>query len=283
MDLTGTKEDCEMAWSCMKISVLFDACSRPLLTKLVLERAKDILEKYNYEFFLLYGRIPDKPYDEIVTTTLSLFDVKDIIIPIQLKWDAYKFRGVLFNKALDNCTGDYILFLENDFYWREDRLTETVKALENVDFMLMMRKPFKNFSIKTLNYWVHAPITGYAYNFGPSLRKDYFPVGRYREDLHSDKLEGYCSDLFNSGKKVAAVLPIDSFSHIGLVNSNHAIRLQHFHRENIHPSISEAIKWFSSFSASKEHTNLFIRHLYEETTRIDEGIETNETFSSNIL
>lgn len=251
-----------------RFSVCLTGLSRPLLSQLVFERAKDILDDYDCEFVFAYDRSPESPHDELIDIVKSLFDIKEVVISKH-----HTKRGELLNEVFTKSSGDYYIFLENDWYWVEDRIEDAIRALDEVDFVRMVRTPFENFTIIKNGFCVLAPETGYAYNFNPSVRKEVFPVGMFREDLNSDQLESFSSTLFNAMGKTVAVLDTDSLSHIGFVNSNGVLRVQHFERQGIKPVISEAIKWFESISKDRSHVDLFVEHLRTEVRGADKGVE----------
>jgi len=261
-----------------RLSVCLTGHSRPLLSQLVFERAKDILDGYDCEFTFAYDRDPESPHDELIEIVKLLFDIKEVVISKH-----HTKRGELLNDAFMKSSGEYYIFLENDWYWVEDRIEDAIRALDEVDFVRMVRTPFKNFTTIKNGFCILAPETGYAYNFNPSVRKDVFLIGIFREDLNSDQLESLTSTLFNAMGKTAAVLDTDSLSHIGFVNSNGVLREQHFIREGIKPSLIEVVKWFESISKDRSHIDLFVEHLQTEVRGADKGVELDETFSSNIL
>lgn len=263
----------------MNLSVCLVGHSRPILSALVFERIKEILNDYNYEVIFAYDRSPERPCDCLINIVNSIFDVKHVLINKN-----HTYLGGLYNKAFDLSSGDYYIFIENDWFWRTDRIEESINALEEVDFVRMVKRPFHNFKAIKNGYCLPSDGTDFVYNFNPHIRKEKFLIGRFPEELKNiGILERYATDKFVEMDKKSAILDSDSFSHVGFVNSDGFLRLQHFKREEVYPSIHEAVNWFKTISPSKYYNKLFELHLLSEVRGVDKGVDYNEIIRDNIL
>ena len=251
----------------MKISVCFNTCSRPILARIVLEQIKKFLDKYDYEFVIAYDRDDENPVDETIDLAKKLFTVKDVIINKD-----HRKHGPMFNESFGRCDGDYYMFLEDDWYWREDRLSTAMVALEEVDFVRLLRIPFHSFKNVREGYYLMWDDADYGFNFGPSIRKTRFPIGEFGTYPDRPMFEGESSRIFKRLGKTSAVLDTDSFSHVGFCDANGGLRHQHFVREGVEPSISGAIRWFKSITNDENHIDLFIEHLKKEVKKFDVGV-----------
>jgi len=238
------------------ISVIFQCHDRLPLVQICLERFLHMIEGWDYELIMLW----DRHNKEFFHTVNEIANPHWWIIDREEPTRGLRGKGL--NRAFDIASGDYYLFLEDDWYWHTPCLNDAIVALEHVDFIRLCRKPFQATEYDYGWWYEHKPDTGYAWNFNPQLTKEKFLAGRFPEDKWS--IEGEYHDRFRTTGRRAGFSKEDHFAHIGIINARGIYRLNHLYRmDGLEP-----LDYFKSLSPSQRHLDLYKEYLTLEVERI---------------
>ena len=235
------------------LSVVLQGYRRPILTRIILERLIEKLSGYDYELFI----VTDSLNPEYVTILNDIAPEAYMLSSIHHL--TRKRRGQLLNRAYQMLTGDYLMYVENDWYYVKDCIELGMKALnDGLDFIRFAQTPF-NPGIDRGDYYEHHTTTGFQWNWNPGLAKDPFPAGTFPENV--ERIEGHYSDMFVEAGKRGGMLKDDYFTHIGVINARGSYIKPH---ERFFKGYSNALTFFKSLNPSTKHIELYEQYLKTE-------------------
>jgi len=248
----------------MDISGVFRCFRRPTLTRVCLERIVEVLDDsgYSYELVAVYDDA-DPDYLDMLTE----FPFKHITVN-QNRFESNKAEmGHKFNEALDMCTGDYTLHLENDFYWVNPCLDKAIEALEYMDVVRLCMSPYSDRGLEhvTDNAVLFENERRYKFTLNPHLRKERYPAGRFPAKSRWSMESDYAL-RFNTPELKAGFLTEDYFTHIGVCNNSGNFRQYHLlyvygrdWKERLNDMDVEA--WFNTLTDNPRHREMYKKYL----------------------
>lgn len=187
-----------------------------------------------------------------------------------------KSHFTLINKALDLCSGEYFMHVENDFYWENPLCLESaLSALGkygDIDYVRFENLPFSESVFCDYREVPHDRLgvmkadTPYKFTFNPHLRRDKFPCGRFQEDNFTKHDEQHHNDTYYG---TSACLFGDNFRHLGLYDEGGHYKPWYAERFTLRRgdrTIEYPLQEFDKFCDNYHYRQLFMRYLYENRT-----------------
>lgn len=182
-------------------------------------------------------------------------------------------RFALINKALDSCSGNYYMHLENDFYWQDSRcLIVALNILSEhpkIDFIRFEYLPFQDAQFK--NFYkangrtiaIMRETTPYRFSFNPHIRREKFPCGRFKEKDFDKQPEQHHNDAYHG---TSACMSGENFRHLGIYDEGGHFKPWYAERFTLRRGerhIDNPLEEFKRFCDNTEYTELFRRYLNE--------------------
>ncbi len=195
------------------ISVLFTCKGRQSLTELCLRRFRELMPQ-PYELIIVYDG-NNIFYEKMLADTGN---------PSYIINKRERGRFAAINDALSCASGEYIMHLENDFYWVDEScLEDALKALEkfkDIDFIRFELLPFtisqfnRFESIGDHDFCWMKPTTPYRFTFNPHIRRFKYINGKMFKDTGFTKQpEQHHNDEYVG---TSVCMTGDNFRHLGI-------------------------------------------------------------------
>lgn len=252
------------------ISVVLRCKRRLNLTELVLRRFLELID-VPFEIVVAYDGNDLDYLDRLI----QIYDFEYIVT----NPDGKRSRFDLLNEALDFCTKQFFMYLENDFYQMKSGAIESaIEALEkhpHLDLVRFEFLPYEEWQVERKEklsqdiLFLMKKDVRLNTNFTPHLRREKFPFGRFpKEKIVGILPELVFTDLWMKNKKRFACLQEDYFRHIGIYDQGGYYRQNYTERfTGIRGQKQVApLKEFNTICENKYYRELYKKYINSQRT-----------------